>query len=314
MLAERRRRLEIDKRKKEAAEKAERKAKAEAGREALETASPDSAKAKQASYALQQRKRQQEVRVERERIMRQIESDKQARREKEELRKALAQAEAEGNDGAGGLVDRQLASEVAAPRPRASKECAVQVRLLDGSTIRSKFLPDQTLRMNVRAWVDEQRSDEDTPYTFKQILTPLPSRAIEISEEEESLQSLGLPPSATLVMVPVQGYTAAYAGDQGLVSRGFSAGYNMVSAGAGMVTRVLGTFLGVGQAAPQEPSMPGHETAAAASDSRARGTGSDMKVRTLRDQREGRDDHQLYNGNQVRLSFSDGNRSRLILE
>ncbi len=297
LLVDRRRRLEIDKRKKEAAEKAERRAKAEARREAMEVA-PDSAKAKQASYVQQQRKRQQEARLERERIMREIESDKQARREKEERRKALAKAEAEGYDGAGGLVDQQLSREVVAPRPTLSTECAVQVRLLDGSTIRSKFLPDRTLRTDVRAWVDEQRPNGDTPYTFKQILTPLPNRTITISEEDESLHSLGLAPSTTLIMVPVQGYTAAYARDSGIISRGFSAGYNVVSAGAGMVTGALGSVLGLGPAPPQESVSP-VQAPPINSDSRARGTINENNIRTLHHQNEGLDDHQLYNGNQV---------------
>lgn len=149
LLADRRRRLEIDKKEKDAADKAERKAKAEARKEAMVVA-PDSAKAKQATYAAQQRKRQQEAKLERERILRQIEHDKAERKEKEERRKAIAKAEAEGNDGAGGLVDQQLASEVNSSRSTTSKECAVQVRLFDGSTIRSRFSSDHTLRGNVR--------------------------------------------------------------------------------------------------------------------------------------------------------------------
>lgn len=297
LLADRRRRLEIDKMEKEAVEKAERRTKAEARREAMKT-SPDSAQAKQASYAQQQRKRQQEARLERERIMGEIESNKRDRREKEERRKALVKAVSEGNDGAGGLVDRQISREVAEPRPTMSKYCAIQVRLLDGSTIRSKFPPDRTLRTDVRAWVDEQRQDEDNPYTFKQILTPLPHRTITISEEEESLHSLGLSPSANLVMLPVQSYTAAYAGDSGMISRGLSAGYTVVSAGAGMVTGALGTVLGLGQT-PQETATPAPSTPIA-SDSRVSGTANENNIRTLNHQREGGDDrHQLYNGNQV---------------
>lgn len=303
LLADRRRRLEIDRKEKEAAEKAERRAKAEARRQAIEAA-PDSAKAKQASYAQQQRIRQQEERLERERIMREIEINKRDRREKEERRKALVKAETEGNDGAGGLVNRQISREVGEPRPTLSKVCAIQVRLLDGSTIRSIFLPDRTLRTDVRAWVDEHRQDEDTPYTFKQILTPLPNRTITISEEEESLHSLGLSPSATLVMLPVQGYTAAYAGDSGIISRSLSAGYNVVSAGADMVTGALGRVLGLGQAPPQETVTPAQPTPII-SDSRARGTTNENNIRTLHLQREGGDDrHQLYNGNQVCPSFS----------
>ena len=302
MLADRRQRLEIDKREKDAAEKAERKVKAEARRESMEAA-PDSTKAKQASYAQQERKRHTEAKLERERILRKIENDKQARREKEELRQQLAKAEAEGNDGVGGLVDRQLSSEVAGPRPSMSKDCAVQVRLLNGTMIRSRFLADKTLRTDVRAWVDQQRPDGDTPYTFKQILTPLPNRAITISEEEESLQLLGLTPSATLVMVPVQGYTAAYAGDPGLVTKAFFAGYSVVSAGAGIITGVLGTVLGLGQVPPQGPDPP-VQAAPVHSGTIGRGTGNEINIRTLNQQREGHNDHQLYNGNQVSFTFT----------
>lgn len=297
LLADRRRRLEIDKMEKEAAKKVERRTKAEAQREAMKT-SPDSAQAKQASYAQQQRKRQQEARLERERIMGEIESNKRDRREKEERRKALVKAVSEGNDGAGGLVDRQISREVAEPRSTMSNYCAIQVRLLDGSTIRSMFPPDRTVRTDVRAWVDEQRQDEDTPYTFKQILTPLPHRTITISEEEESLYSLGLLPSANLVILPVQSYTAAYVGDSGIISRGLSACYTVVSAGSSVVTGALGTVFRLGQT-PQENATPAPSTPIA-SDSRVSGTTKENNIRTLNHQREGGDDrHQLYNGNQV---------------
>lgn len=297
LLADRRRRLEIDKKEKEAAGNAERKAKAEA-RQAAMTSDPNSAKAKQATYAVQQRKRQQEAKLERERIVRQIEHDKADRKEKEERRKALAMAEAEEKDSTA-LADNQLSNEMNGPRPTRSKECAVQVRMFDGSTIRSKFPSESTLRTDVRTWIDNERVDGDVPYTFKQILTPLPNRSLSISDEEDSLQTLGLTPSATLVMVPVQGYTAAYA-PQGLVSRGASAGYNVVSTGAGMITGALGTFFGLRQAtaqgdesaAPVNPAQPGPEAG-------SRGAGSSVNIRTLRDQRENRDDHQLYNGNQA---------------
>ncbi len=284
------------------AEKADRQAKAKARRQdaAAEAeaagASPGSSKSQELSYAQQQRKRQQDARQERDRIMRQIENDKAERREREERRRALARAEAGATDGADGLVDRQLSSENVqrSASTRASKDCAVQVRLLDGSTIRSRFPADRTLRSHVRAWVDEQRSDGDTPYTFKQILTPQPNRAITISEEEESLQTLGLTPSATLIMVPVQGSIAAYdSSAPGLLSRGLSAGYSLVSGGVGTVTGALGTFLGIGQVAPPSNASSGPSTVA------GQNAGGNINVRTLRDQETARDDHQLYNGNQV---------------
>lgn len=298
LLADRRRRLDIDKKEKDLAEKAERKAKAEARKEAMAVA-PDSAKAKQATYAAQQRKRQQEAKLERERILRQIEHDKAERKKKDERRKAIAKAETEGTDGAGGLVDQQLVNEVNCLKSMRSKACAVQIRLFDGSTIRSRFPSEQTLRGNVRPWIDQQKSD-DVPYTFKLVLAPMPSRTLSVSEEEETLQSLGLTPSATLVIVPVQGYTSAYSGGQGIVSKGASAGYNVVSAGAGIISGALGTFLGLGR--PTAPSgLPeAHDTTMRENaEADATGTGSGINIRTLRDQRDDQENHQLYNGNQV---------------
>ena len=298
LLADRRRRLEIDKTAKDAAEKAERKAKAETRKEAM-TVAPDSAKAKQATYAAQQRKRQQEAKVERERIVRQIEHDKAERKEREERRKAIARAETGGTDGAAGLVDQQLASESKFPKSAKSTECAIQIRLFDGSTIRSRFAPDCSLRGDVRPWIDREKSD-DIPYMFKQVLTPMPNRTLSISEEEESLQSLGLSPNATLVISPVQSYTAAYNGGQGFVSRGATAGYNVISAGADLVTGALGTFLGLGRAtAPVEVPKPNGKRAQESAEADKLGTALSPNIRTLRDQEDSQKDHQLYNGNQV---------------
>ena len=302
LLADRRRRLEKEKREKEAAESAERKAKAEARKGATDSA-PNSAKAKQATYAAQQRKQHQEAKLERERILRQIEHDKAERREKEERRKAMAKAEAEGNDGAGGLVDQQLASEVNSPKATRTRDCALQVRLFDGSTIRCRFPSDQTLRGHVRPWVDEKRSD-DVPYTFKQVLTPMPNRTLSISEEEETLQSLGLSPSATLVITPVQGYTTAYRSRQGIVSKGASAGYSVISTGAGLVTGTLGSFLGLGRATASGGVSDDHDdTIQSNAEADTIESGSGIKIRTLQDQRDGQEDQQLYNGNQVRAFF-----------
>lgn len=309
MLEDRRRRLEADKKAKDAAEKAERLAKAAARRAEAEAAvagaDPDSAKAKQLSYAQQQKKRQQEARLERERIVREIEHDKALRREKEGRRKALAKAKAEGDDGAGGLVNQQLSSESSTPMPIDSKVCAVQVRLFDGSTIRASFTSQSTLSCEVRKWVDANRTDGDSPYTFKQITAPLPSRAITISEEEETLQSLGLAPSATLIMIPVHGFTAAYDAGPNMVSQGISAGFNvvlggvgLVSGGVGMVAGALGTFLGVGQPRPG-PTEPETGRVTAPGDTNTAAREPATNIRSLRDQQEKRNKQQFYNGNTV---------------
>ena len=300
LLAERRRRLETDKKEKEAAEKAERKAKAEARKESV-LLDPNSAKAKQAIHAQQQRRKQQEAKSERERVLRQIESDKAERKQREEQRKTLAKADAEGKDAS--LVEQQLRSEMNGPKTTISNECAIQIRTFDGSTIRGKFPSGCTVRTDVRTWLDAQRGNGGLPYTLKQILIPLPNRALSISDEEETLQSLGLTPNATLVMVPIQAYTAAYKRSPGIVSRGASAGYNVVSAGAGMITGALGPFLGLitDQRTPTQADIPPNITTQSSPETEVRGSGSGLNVRTLRDQRD-HEDQQLYNGNQVSCS------------
>lgn len=318
LLHDRKERLEAEQKRKEAAEKAERQAKAKARREEAEASavgsSTQASKAPELSYAQQQRKRQQEARQERDRIMRQIESDKAERREREERRRALARAEAEaaahgGVDGPVDMQSKSQPSQISTPL-QTSRECALQVRLLDGSTIRSRFPSSNTLRAHVRPWIDEQRSDGDVPYTFKQILAPLPNQAITISDEEESLHDLGLTPSANMVLVPVPGSISAYGGSDGhgLFSRGLSAGYGLLSGGVGMVTGALGTFLGLGHGSPSSDarSTEQFDAGQAPSDAQAADTGvkhatGGINIRTLRDQHAARDDHQLYNGNQVRF-------------
>lgn len=287
-------RLEADKKEKDAAEKADRKAKAEARREAI-IAADDPVKAAQAGYAQQRRKRLYEEKLERERIMRAIQDDKNARKEKEERRKALVLEESEGNDGANGLVNGQLLKEIGNTNMSTRKECALQIRLFDGSTIRRRFSPKETLRNHVRAWIEEEGSDGDIPFTLKQILTPMPHRTISISQEEESLHSLGLMPSATLVKVPVQDYTTAYVAEQGIISRGISAGYNVASAGVNKITGLMGTVLGFAQTAPRERNpIPQVQR-------EAERAGAGVNIGPLGDQREHRQEHQLYNGNQVCL-------------
>lgn len=289
LLQDRRRRLEAERKEKDAAEKARQRVKAG---KAIDAA-PDSAGAKKASYAQQQRKRQTEEKLEHERIMREIEHDKTARREKEELRRALVKAEAEGDVVTDGLVDEQLSKEVGNTNSVPGKVCALQVRLFDGSTIRRRFAPDETLRDHVRAWIDKEGSDGDSPFTFKQILNPMPNRTISISDEDATLQSIGLMPSATLIKIPVQRFSDAYVADQGIISRGISASYNFASAGVSMITGLVGTVLGFGQAIPdaEEPAVQVVRD--------AEGVGTGVNIRSLRHQDPDRRQQEFYNGNQV---------------
>ncbi|KAJ5162347.1 hypothetical protein N7492_007739 [Penicillium capsulatum] len=193
-------------------------------------------------------------------------------------------------------------SEPKRPVPRGPpSQYRLQVRLFDGSSVRSSFTPTQTIGKDVRPWLDGQMGDEKRPYNLKHILTPLPSRTLSVAEESQSLQDLGLGSTANLVMIPVQTYTEAYASSGSLPMRGASAIYNIVSSVATTATGLVGSLVGYG------PSAPATETPAtqapAESSQRSRPTGP--QIRTLRDQQD-RGDSQLYNGNQ--LNFEPRNR------
>jgi UBX domain len=296
LLAERSARLESKKKEQDAAEKAERAAKAKARKEALETAAAnpeDSKKAADMKYALMQKKRQQDARDERARILKRVEDDKAERRAKEALRKELVKAAMEPSDLQSSTPAQTISSNLRRSLKDQGSDCALQVRLFDGSTIRSRFSPHNTLRKDVRQWIDSQRADGDIPYTFKQVLTPHPNRTITISEEEESLQSVGLNPSATLILVPVKDYTSAYeGGPTSYISRGISAGVGLVSSSISMVTGTLGSLLG-GSATPQVEVEPENRSSSQAS--------AAANVRTFREQGGSPEEHQFYNGNTVSI-------------
>lgn len=285
LLAERNARLkkQLEDQAKESKNKGKAPAKSKAEGQGPAKALPSSADMK---YAQMQKKRQQDARDERNRISKRVEDDKAQRRQDAEARRAKVKADATSNSqvpATGASSSNHLSTK--------STECAVQVRLFDGSTIRSKFPSQGNLRTHLRPWIDEKQ-EGDQPYTFKQVLTPVPNKNISISEEEESLQTLGLTPSATLILMAVDGYTSAYEGGgaTGLVYRGASAGYNLVSSSVGLVTGVVGSIFGGGAAAPtqDEPQHPPPATTPSAS----------INVRTLRDQQRS-EDQQFYNGNAV---------------
>lgn len=217
----------------------------------------------------------------------------------------------------GSVVDHSKEGAVqpkAVPTP--PKQCRLQVRLFDGSSVRSSFSPSKTIRKDVRAWLDEQLTDDTNPYNLKHILTPLPNRTLSVAEEDKSLEELGLGPSANLVMVPVPSYAQAYSTSAvSLPVRAVSSVCNLLFSAASSVSGVVGSFLGYGAKTPSEDhsmsptgSPPAHNRATQRSHPAAsRGP----IIRTLRDQREERDDHQLYNGNQVSRSLREY-RCRLI--
>ncbi|KFY35384.1 hypothetical protein V494_05979 [Pseudogymnoascus sp. VKM F-4513 (FW-928)] len=247
LLQERKIRMEAEKKKKDAQDKAERARKAAERQAAIEAGRPEDPKrAADLKYAALQKKRTQEAREERERVLKQIEDDKAERKARDAARKEQAKI-------AAGIEQPNPFTAPSSERGSIARadHCALKIRLFDGSAISSRFPSDATLEGEVRKWVDQEQQVAESPYTFKHILTPFPNKEISISEEGKSLQDLGLVPNATLVLVPVKDFTPAYGqgpGVTGLLSSGVSAGYGLVvsglSTGFGFASRVLGSVVG----------------------------------------------------------------------
>ncbi|OQD80839.1 hypothetical protein PENANT_c031G06193 [Penicillium antarcticum] len=193
-------------------------------------------------------------------------------------------------------------SEPSEPRPAVPRgpptQYRLQVRLFDGSSVRSSFKPTQSIRNDVRPWLDQQMEGDNRPYNLKHILNPLPSETLSVTQESQTLQNLGIGSTANLVMVPVSTYTEAYSAAGSLPVRGISAVYNIASSAASTATGLVGSFLGYGASTPANDAAPSTSSSPApGSNPRTRNTGPN--IRTLRDQQNERKDSQLYNGNQV---------------
>lgn len=326
ILSERGQRLEAERLRREATEKAERIARARARREEEERAQAEAqqqsdkgkSRADGSEYARnkarvdwvqQQAKRKQEAKDEKERIMARIEADKRERKTKDEERKQAASAATASEP-----LPTDSSSTITPPAPTA-RTCALQVRLFDGSSIKTRFASDSTLATAVREWIKTTSppGGADIPYNFRQILTPKPSRTIEISEETQTLFDVGLMPTATLVLVPVAGFTEAYSGGAssggligsayGLVSGAFGLGRSAFGyltgygSGVNASQRDGGIYMG-GTADDQEPSnvqgarMAGADTAPG---------GSRVRVKTMAEQRAENEKKgaEFYNGNSL---------------
>ncbi|PYH80766.1 hypothetical protein BO82DRAFT_355243 [Aspergillus uvarum CBS 121591] len=192
--------------------------------------------------------------------------------------------------------------------PSPPTQYRLQIRLFDGSSVRSSFSPSQTIRADVRPWLDTQMLEEKRPYNLKHILTPLSNHTLTIAEEEQTLAELGLGSSANLVMVPISTYTDAYsAAGSSLPARAVSTAYGLFSSAVGTATGLVGSFLGYGSEAQNpgsaqtgSPSTSAPSTSDA--DRRARPAGTSNRgpiIRTLRDQRDEQENNQFYNGNQL---------------
>lgn len=216
ILSERATRLQAQREENERKVKEERaRTKERAKAEAEAGMNTDNARAHKAAEAV--KKKRQQDQEERARILKRIEDDKAERRIRAEEREKQRRGSMKGGDVAASLVNAPETK--LADSTKTGGMTALQVRLFDGSTLRSRFKTNAPLK-EIRQWVDENRSDGAQPYTFKQVLTPLPNKNIDETEEDKAIGELGLSPSSTLVLIPVKKYTSAYDDDsQGIVSR-----------------------------------------------------------------------------------------------
>lgn len=203
------------------------------------------------------------------------------------------------SNGAGKSATPSQPSEPKPAIPRGPPtQYRLQVRLFDGSSVRSSFKPTQSIRNDVRPWLDQQMEGDNRPYNLKHILNPLPNETLSVTQESQTLQNLGIGSTANLVMVPVSTYTEAYSAAGSLPVRGISAVYNLASSAASTATGLVGSFLGYGSSTPANDAGPSTSSSPApGSNPRTRNTGPN--IRTLRDQENERGDSQFYNGNQV---------------
>ncbi|KAK1255921.1 hypothetical protein MKX07_008180 [Trichoderma sp. CBMAI-0711] len=277
---------EAEKRAKEERAKAKEKAKAEA------QAAANTEGARVYEQAEQLKRRRQSELEERRRILKRIEDDREERRLRASQKEQQRIESRRASDAA--VSTSTLQSKLPSTSPRKVSEMAsIQVRLFDGSTIRSRFKTGDPLTV-VREWVDETRGESKGPYTFKQVLTPLPNKNIDATEESKSIGELGLIPSSTLVLIPVQKYSSAYRAED-----------QQASPWSRFLALILGFFtwllslvgLGGEQGAGRGDTEIGRRGSRAAN-ATAR-TASEERNRRVRGLQNLQRDHQLYNGNSL---------------
>ncbi|AEO54833.1 hypothetical protein MYCTH_2297891 [Thermothelomyces thermophilus ATCC 42464] len=306
LLAERAARLAEQKKKDD--EEAKRRAIEKGKAKAEPGASGSKTTDEQSKHAAALKKQRQEAREERARVLKAIEDDKAARKaqqaEAAAARKLSAAWEKKPDSSTQGTT-----SQVRPPAGKQSEHCAIQVRLFDGSTIRNRFSSTDTLN-DVRNWVNEARGDGKDAFTFKVLLTPMPSRTIDVTEENKTLRELELTPSSTLILLRVTKPTSAYLPSARSAAEGAPEG--------NVFQRIIAYFLGIviaffstvaaffstllsttgPPAAPEQPgaSQTSESQTPAADAARRRAA---RRIAGLGDIDGQRSDQQFYNGNSV---------------
>uniref|UniRef100_A0A8D8VUC6 UBX domain-containing protein 1-B n=1 Tax=Cacopsylla melanoneura TaxID=428564 RepID=A0A8D8VUC6_9HEMI len=137
---------------------------------------------------LEQRKRdKEEERLARQRVKDQIESDKLARK---------AKFGGESAQAAASLEPKAAPTIVKAPPAKNYNETRLQIRLTNGQALTQTFGIKEPLSA-VRVFVELNRTDGDSPFTF---MTTFPKKIFKPEDNEQPLDSLGLVPSAVLIV------------------------------------------------------------------------------------------------------------------
>jgi hypothetical protein len=285
------RRQEAEQKAKEARAKAKGKAK---GKEKADDkpAPAGQPKSSQDKYVDMVKKKQQEEREEKQRILKRIADDRADRKRAAEARETAKLQDQKLGDVAASIASAP-SSRLSPSSANKSGMVSLQVRLFDGSIIRSRFPSAQKLGADVREWIDSERTDGKTPYTFKVILTPLPNKTIDVTQEEKSLEALDLGPSSTLVLIPVANYSSAYKGGSSGVLGAFVA--YILSFFTWITSLISGVFSGLGRRGPESDA---EVTGDQPQDNPASRRNQD-RIRGFRNPDDRRRDHQLYNGNSV---------------
>ncbi|KAL4991558.1 hypothetical protein BDW68DRAFT_143774 [Aspergillus falconensis] len=199
--------------------------------------------------------------------------------------------------------NESVATASSAPRPKSTpgppSQYRLQVRLFDGSSVRSTFSPLHTIRKDVRPWLNNQL-EEKRPYNLKLILTPLPNKTLTIAEEDQALRELISGSTATFVMVPIKTYIEAYSESGSLPVRAVSSAYGLITSMVGGAVGYIGSFIGSSQsrASLSQPASSQSSEPQASVDATRRPRQWGANIQTLGDQRNGQES-QFYNGNQL---------------
>ncbi|VDN50158.1 unnamed protein product [Dracunculus medinensis] len=140
---------------------------------------------KEMRKAIEDRKREKrEDEAARKRVLEQIRLDKESRKFADQMK----------NLSSSSAVER-----ISIPKVD-SEFCCLQIRLPDGSVMKEKFKSVETLAA-VYTWIEMNRTDEPQHHYPFSLMTPFPRKVYDGEDREAPLKSLGLCPSASMVIV-----------------------------------------------------------------------------------------------------------------